>query len=134
VKGISREILYGAKDHKGLAPYLTVQGNDGRINLNTADPLLLQAMVPRMTEELAQAMAGFRGEEKNKQKLSSVNWYKEIPGWPAKVVFDEKTFTVKSGYFRIAAVCEIHSMKKEIVVDVHREQSNRIILLSRKAE
>lgn len=134
VKGINRDILYGTRDHKGLAPYLTVQGNDGRINLNTADPILLQAMEPRMTEESAQAMADFRGEEKNKQKLSSVNWYKEIPGWPAKVVFDEKTLTVKSGYFRIAAVCEINSLKKEIVVEVHREQNNRIIPLSRKAE
>ena len=90
VKGMNREFLYGTKDHKGLAPYLTGQGNDGKININTADPLLLQAMEPRMTEELAQAMAGFRGEEKNEHKLSSVNWYKEIPGWPAKVVFDEK--------------------------------------------
>jgi general secretion pathway protein K len=134
VKGISREILYGTKDHKGLASYLTVQGNDGRININTAAPLLLQAMDSRMTEESAQAMAGFRGEEKNEQRLASINWYKEIPGWPARMVFDEKTITVKSGYFRIVAVCEIHSLKKEIVVDVHREQNNRIIPLSRKAE
>jgi general secretion pathway protein K len=134
VKGMSREILYGTKDHKGLALYLTVQGNDGKINIDTADPLLLQAMAPRMTEELAQVMAGFRGEEKNEHKLSSVNWYKEIPGWPAKVVFDEKTITNKGGFFRIAAFCELHSMKKEIAVIVHREQNNRIVPLSRKVE
>jgi general secretion pathway protein K len=134
VKGISREILYGTKDHKGLAPYLTGQGNDGKININTVDPLLLQAMEPRMTEELAQAMAGFRGEEKNEHKLSSVNWYKEIPGWPVKMVFDEKTITTKSGFFRIAAFCELHSMKKEIAVVMHREQNNRIVPLSRKVE
>jgi general secretion pathway protein K len=134
VKGINREILYGSNDHKGLASYLTVQGNDGRININTADPLLLQAMEPRMTLELALAMTGFRGEEKNEQKLSSVNWYKEIPEWPAKVVLDEKTITVTSGFFRIISVGELHLMKKEIVVDVYREQNNRIIPLSRTVE
>jgi general secretion pathway protein K len=134
VKGISPEILYGTKNHKGLALYLTVQGNDGRININTADPLLLQAMELRMTEELAKEMADFRSEEKNERKLSSGIWYKEIPGWPEKVVFDEKIVTTKSSYFFITAVGDHNSMKKKTTVIVHREPDNRIIPLSRKVE
>lgn len=134
VKGITPEILYGTKDHRGLAPYLTVHGNDGKININTVNPLLLQAMEPQMTEELAKEMADFRAEEKNERKLSSVNWYKEIPAWPKKVVFDEKTATTKSSYFLITTVGEFNSMKKKSMVIVHRQQDNRIIPLSRKVE
>jgi general secretion pathway protein K len=134
VKGMSRDILYGTKGHKGLALYLTAQGNDGRININTADPLLLQAMEPRMTEELAQAMAVFRGEEKNEEKLSSVTWYKEIAGWPTKTVFDEKIITTRSVFFQITAAGELNSMNKVATVAVQRTQGNRIVLLSRKVE
>jgi general secretion pathway protein K len=134
VKGMTPEILYGTKDHKGLALYLTVQGNDGKININTADPVLLQAMEPRMTDELAKEMADFRGEEKNERRLSSVNWYKEIPGWPAKVVIDEKIISTKSSSFLITAVGELNSMQKKTTVVVHREQNNRIVPLSRKVE
>jgi general secretion pathway protein K len=134
VKGITSELLYGDSEHKGLAGFLTAQGNDGKININTADPVLLQAMASGVTEELAKTMVDFRDEENNERKLSSINWYKDVPGWPQKVVFDEKSITTKSSFFMISAIGEVSSIKKTHRAIVHRELNNLITLLSRKVE
>ncbi len=134
VKGMSREILYGTKEHKGLAPLLTVQGNDGKININTADPILLQALDSRMTEEAAKEMVEFRNDENNFPKLSTVTWYKELPGWPTNLIFDEKIITNKSSYFLITSIGEIGSLREKEEVWVSREQNKQITVLSRKVE
>ncbi len=134
VKGISRDLLYGTKKHKGLASYLTVQGDDGRININTADPLLLQAMDPRMTQELAQEMVTFRLEEQNELKLSSLTWYKEISLWPSNVTFDEKIVTTKSSYFKVTSVGESRSLTRIDEASIHRGKKDKVTLLNKRIE
>ncbi len=134
VKGMSREILYGTRDHGGLAPYITVHGNDGRININTADPVLLQAMDDNMSEELAHDMVEYRADEKNTPNLSSPTWYKNIPEWPSGLGFDQKTIATKSRYFVITSVGESGSLTEKEEVIVHRESDNKISFLSRKVD
>jgi general secretion pathway protein K len=134
VKGMTRKILYGTKDHKGLASYLTVHGDDGRININTADPVLLEEIDPRMTEELAKEMVAFRSREQNELKLSSHAWYKEISFWPSNLTFDDTLITTKSSYFIITSVGVSGALSRQDKAYVHREQNDRITLLSNKVE
>ncbi|MCI0343002.1 MAG: general secretion pathway protein GspK [Planctomycetales bacterium] len=47
------------KEARGLAPYLTLWSN-GRINANTADPIVLKALSPNMSDETVQAIVSRR--------------------------------------------------------------------------
>lgn len=134
VKGITREILYGTKEHPGLAQFLTVHGIDGRININTADPVLLQAMDPQMTTELADSMVEFRKKEENVDTLSKNNWYKGISSWPGDVSLPDKLITTKSQYFMITSIGERGSLKEQETTIVHRDQSGKVVLLEKKVE
>ena len=134
VKGMTRDILYGTGGHLGLASCMTVYGNDGTININTASPVLLQALSPQMTADLAKEMEDFRLDEKNEQKLSSPTWYKEITQWPDDITFSDKLVTARSRYFLIASTGESGTLTRSEEVYVYRGQDNGIALLSRKVE
>ncbi len=134
VRGMSKSILYGTKDHEGLASYISAQGDDGKININTADPLLLQAMAPRMTVESAIEMVDFRSDQENKEKISSPTWYKEITEWPSNLVLDQDEITTKSNFFVITSVGEIGSSVKKEEAYVKRGKQGIITLLSKKVE
>lgn len=134
VRGITRNLLFGTADHPGLAAYITVHGDDGRININTAAPALLQAMNPEMTEETAKEMVDFRSDEKNTLKLSQPTWYKDIPGWPTGLRLDPHIVTTKSSYFRITSVGLSRRLTEVEEVEVYREKNNKIDILNTKVE
>ncbi len=56
IEGLKSE---AKKEAKGLAPYLTLWSN-GRINANTADPIVLKALSPNMSDETVQAIVSRR--------------------------------------------------------------------------
>lgn len=59
VKGMTPEILYGAKGKKGIADFLTVNSKMTNININAAPKEVLSA-VPGITPELADAIIAIR--------------------------------------------------------------------------
>ncbi len=126
VKGITPEILYGTHEHAGLAQYLTVYGDDGKININTVDPVLLQAMALQMTEEVAKSIVDYREQEDNKEKLSSINWYRDVPFLPGDLTLSANIITVKSSYFMITALGEFNSLTQQRVAIVHRGSGNEV--------
>lgn len=52
VKGITPDILFGNKEHRGIVQYLTIYGTSSKININAAPKELLMAL-PGLTEETA---------------------------------------------------------------------------------
>jgi general secretion pathway protein K len=126
VKGMTPEILYGTQEHAGLAGYLTVYGDDGKININTVDPVLLQAMAPQMTEEVAKSIVDYREQEDNKEKLSSINWYRDVPFLPGDLTLSANIITVKSSYFMITAQGQFNSLTQQRVAIVHRGPDNEV--------
>ena len=134
VKGITPELLYGTHEHAGLAQYLTVYGDDGKININTVDPVLLQAMAPQMTEEAAKSIVEYREQEDNKEKLSSINWYRDVPFLPGDLTFPPNIITVKSSYFMITALGEFNSLQQQRVAIVHRGPNNEVAIVYRKVD
>ncbi|MDD3815617.1 MAG: type II secretion system minor pseudopilin GspK [Desulfocapsaceae bacterium] len=132
VKGFTPELLFGTDKHPGLAPLLTTQGNDGQININTADPLLLQALHEDMTKEMAEDMQTYRDDENNKDKLASITWVSEVlPSFTGKNAL--KNIGVKSNSFTIFSHTQLDSTKKDIVATVHRN-NQKTALLSWKVE
>ncbi|MBU3946517.1 MAG: type II secretion system minor pseudopilin GspK [Proteobacteria bacterium] len=132
VKGVTPELLFGTEKHSGLAPLLTTQGNSGQININTADPLLLQALNEDMTKEMAEDMQTYRDDENNKDKLASTTWVSEVlPSFTGKNTL--KNIIVKSNYFTISSHAQLDSTKKDIVAIVQRD-NQKTTLLSWKVE
>ena len=101
VKGMTTEILFGDKEHEGLINYITIAGEDGKINMNTAPLLVLQALSAEMTDELAQELIDFRADVRNREALASTNWYKQVSGLSGDITFDSNVLTVTGTYFQI---------------------------------
>ena len=132
VKGFTPELLFGTEKHPGLAALLTAQGNDGLININTADPLLLQALHEDMTKEMVEDMRAFRADKNNKDKLASIAWVAEVlPFFTGKNAL--KNISVKSRSFTILSHAQLNSTEKNIVATVQRE-NQKTSLLSWKVE
>ncbi|MCF8055897.1 MAG: general secretion pathway protein GspK [Desulfocapsa sp.] len=131
VKGFSRELLYGTEETPPLAPLLTALGNDGRININTAGPSLLQALAFDLDKGTVEAMISFREDENNKEQLVSNQWYKDVPSFPgdiAEIIKKQDLVTIAGRYFTIAATAEFNSQTKTIISTVERASKEIAIL------
>ena len=121
IRGIDKDILYGGEDTKGIIDYLTTFGDDGRININTADPLVLRALTAgKIDGEIAGAMEEYRDAEDHKAELATVDWYKNVPIFPGDVTIPVGLITTKSSYFSVKAVGLLDSMQRSIIGVIHR--------------
>ncbi|HMK61843.1 MAG TPA: general secretion pathway protein GspK [Dissulfurispiraceae bacterium] len=59
VRGMTREILYGSEKKAGLADFVTVYNDNGKINISSAPKEVLMA-IPGMVPELAENILEFR--------------------------------------------------------------------------
>ncbi len=134
VKGITPALLYGSADKKALMLYITVYGDDGKINLNTARPEVLQAMNPQVSGELAMALDEFRRVKENKELLADPGWYANVPSWPGDVAFNPAFLTTASTYFSIEAEGNFDTLKRRVVTVVRRAQQGKVFELIRKVE
>lgn len=135
VRGITRDLYFGTAEYKGLRGFVTVQGSDGKININSAPAEILLAINRDMTEELASQMIEFRSDEGNKDLLGELNWYEDSSGqWPGDVKFDPKKITTASNYFTITARAKYGEIERTLKAVVRRDSDEKISLLSRKVE
>jgi general secretion pathway protein K len=132
VRGITRDLYFGSSEYKGLRDYMTVHGNDGKININNAPVEILQAMDENMAEELVQEMVTFREDEGNKDLLKDKNWYIEYVSEDLK--FDADMVTTTSSYFDITAVAKYVEMQRTLNAVVKRDVDGTVSLISRKVE
>ena len=134
IKGWNKNILYGDKQHSGIIDYLTVAGEEGKININTAPSLILQALHPDMTEALATSLIEFRSDENNKDKLKNVNWYKQVGGFPANIKFHADLITVSSNAFRITVTAKINNLQRSGTGVILRRDTQEQVLLYWKVQ
>lgn len=88
-----------------VMPYLTVFG-DGKININTADELLLRALHPGMTTALAERLMEVR-KERPFQRLGDVV---KVPGMEKIGIELSDSITVKSSSFNVAIRARSHDL------------------------
>jgi general secretion pathway protein K len=106
VKGITSEIFNGTKEKPGLARYVTAD-SDGAININTAPKMVLRALSPDITIELADKMDEYRRKDGN--DLSSTTWFLSMAGVTIK-----PEIVVKSNYFKIISVGKMNNMEQSL--------------------
>jgi general secretion pathway protein K len=123
-----------AKKAAAVIQYLTAVGREGNINLNTAPAPVLQALHEQMTEELATKLIEFRQDEANKDKLEQPDWYKQIPGFPGDIVFDQEVVTVSSSWFKVTVNAEFKGLRRTGTGMIHRMDNQEQELVWWKAE
>ncbi len=129
VRGITRELFYGTKERPGLSRYLTVHG-DGKININTADPLVLKCLFPGIDDEAVESMVEYRLDKEN--DLKNPKWYKNVHGM-SHMNIDPGLVTTTSTYFEIRSQGLKGEMKKMVTAMVKRGEGT-VKILSWKIE
>lgn len=124
VKGITQELFYGTDDAVGVSNFLTVYG-DEKININTADPLVLGALSEDLDSVMIEEMVDYREDEKN--DLNNPDWYKSALG-TNETIIDPDLITTKSEYFEIRSKGLNGSRSKEIKAAVKRKGKSLTVL------
>ena len=132
VRGVTRELFYGNEGRTGLKEYLTVYGTDGKININTAAPLVLMALSDQIDAETADNLIAYRGNEDN--DLSDMNWYKSVPAFPGDVEIDAELITISSAYFELQAEAFLGAMTRKITGVIERRADKSSAIVSWKSE
>ena len=101
VKGITNELYYGTDEAPGIVNLVTPHGRDGKVNINTADPMVLGALSELMDPVMVDAMLIYRDDPDN--DLGNPEWYKYAPGFPGDVVIPPELLTTSSTFFEISA-------------------------------
>lgn len=134
VKGMTLKIVYGDKDHEGIINYISVAGEDGKVNLNTAPLPVLQALSPDMNPKLAQELIDYREDEQHQEALTSVDWYRKVRGFPSTINLGNDMLTVTGKYFNIRAIAAIHQYSRTGSGVLLRADSQEQTILSWKIE
>jgi general secretion pathway protein K len=134
IKGITPALLFGSGKRAGLADFLTVYTSDGKINVNTAPPLLIQSLEPLISEELVAKLDTYRKDKDNEDSLGRPDWYQNISGWPGDIVLNPVMVTTKSSYFEVIATGISDTLSRKMVADVERKSPDEINVLVRKIE
>jgi general secretion pathway protein K len=99
IKGMTRALFFGTEDRPGIADSLTVYG-DGKININTAGPLVLRALSEDIDTGMVEDMMAYRLDKKN--DLTDPVWYHKVSGMgdvtinPALIKTSSDTFEIES--------------------------------------
>ena len=125
VRGITKELFYGTNEKPGISNYLTTQGEEGLININTAEPLVLRALSEHMDQEMVEGMLAYREDEKN--DLSQHLWYKEVPDMSSEVSIED-LITTSSSHFEIKSEGLREAMSKRVEGFVERKEGTLTIL------
>jgi general secretion pathway protein K len=132
IKGFPSELSLGWEGMPSIQDLMTVHGAvqfedqytfDGKININTADVLVLGALLPDGYESYAQDMVDYRleaDEEGYINDLSSLTWYKDISGLE-DITIDADIITNASDLFRISATAVLDGTAQTTVAVVRRE-------------
>jgi type II secretory pathway component PulK len=103
-----------------------IPGRFGRININTADPAVLAALLPAHKTDLAREMSTYRTQKSGSvfvHDLSRPIWYKEASGLE-DVVIPASWITLSSDVFRIRSVATAGVHIRTVTAVVIREKDS----------
>ena len=132
IRGITPELYYGTEEIPGLGNLVTPHGRDGRININTAEPLVLNALSDQIEPDMVDGMLTYRDYEDS--DLTSPEWYTWAPGFPSDIEIPPTLITTKSSYFEIYTEVVMEKMRKKVRGMVARGPGSRTELIYWKIE
>ena len=133
VKGWGQKILYSGLKNKdntalNLIACLTNGEQPGMVNINTAPVPVLQALHDEMTEELAADLVAFREDEDNKELLKEATWYRNVPGFPGNITFDQSLTTTESNLFKITVIAADKGLRRTGEGVIQRKENQEQVL------
>jgi general secretion pathway protein K len=124
IKGMTKEILYGTEEKKGLIHFLTLY-SDGKININTASVEVLQSLSDKIDSVTAQAIVDYR--QKNPFQEIKYDDIKSLPGMTLEIFNDLKDqCDVKSSSFSLHAEGQVRDIKRVIYTVLKREEKKGV--------
>jgi general secretion pathway protein K len=124
VKGMTKEILYGTEETKGLIHFLTLY-SEGKVNINTASVEVLESLSDKIDSVAAQAIVDYR--QKNPFQEIKYDDIKSLPGMTLEIFNDLKDqCDVKSSSFSLRAEGQVREIKKVIYTVLKREEKKGI--------
>jgi general secretion pathway protein K len=132
VKGITSELYYGTEEFTGLSSLVTPWGRDGKVNINTADPLLLRALSDQIDVDMVDGMLNYR--EMEEADLSDPGWYKHAPGFPGDVTIPPELITTASSFFEISTEVVLDDMSRKVRGMIARGPGSRTEIVYWKIE
>ncbi len=112
VKGFSRELMYGDEEHPGIIDFLSVYGEDGKININTAPLEIIMTMTEGLSDDDVKLLLEFRLDEENRELLSNPQWYGQVSGFPDDIVLNDDLLTTTSSWFLVRIDGEMDGFKR----------------------
>lgn len=106
VKGMTPELFYGDEEYEGIGGYITVVGDDGKVNLNTAPGTVLAALNSELNEEMISDLKAYREEPDNSENLEAISWYRGVSGFPGDITLDETLLTTTAKAFAVTLTAE----------------------------
>ena len=117
IKGITPEII------QKISRLVTVypQGGESTVNINTADPLVLQALDPRITQSVAGDIVQARPFRNNKvDDLDRIGSFEPI-GKEIRALYD-----IKSDLFLARMTVRVNEVTRNVIVVLRRDQNKGI--------
>lgn len=137
VRGVPTGLLFGTEGFPGIADQITIFGSSpdnngkavymGSINLNTASPMVIAAVLPAEYQDRAEAISDYRQlliEADNGEAFENRNWYKDAPG-ASDIEIDPGLITVSSDLFRIEVTAALHETALITETIIQREKQKK---------
>jgi general secretion pathway protein K len=127
IRGVSDELYYGKGDEPGLKDLLTVY-SEGKININTAGQVMLQALVtqgvPQETAaDWAESVIAYRQEEIHWDFLGESDWYRNrMPGFN-DISLHTDLITTKSSHFSVQMSGKVGAGRKSVFAQLERQSA-----------
>lgn len=119
IRGITKELFYGTEEKLGISNFISPHG-DGKININTADRLVLSALSDEIKEdpEMVENMIKYRNDEDN--NLTQINWDDRVG--MRGVTINQDLLTTSSTHFEITSEGFKGAMSKRVTGMVERKE------------
>lgn len=113
IRGIDSELFSGTADKPGFGQFVTLHGT-GAISVNTAPKMVLRALAPGISVEIADKMDEHR--KRSGSDISSPAWYKKVSGMENITIKPELIEVAKSNFFKIQATGISGKMERHLSV------------------
>ena len=129
VRGMTESLYFGSEGNPGLRDLLTIY-SDGKININTAGPVVLKALVSKsVSEDTAQAwtesVVAYREDPMHWDFLGESDWYRNRMAGFNDISLPAELITTQSNHFSVKLTGKAGVGRKSIFACLKRAKSDK---------
>ena len=129
VRGMTESLYFGSEGKPGLRDLLTIYSN-GKININTAGPVVLRALVSKSVsadtaQTWAESVVAYREEPMHWDFLGEPDWYRNRMAGFNDISLPAELVTTQSNYFSVKLTGKAGVGRKSIFACLERAKSDK---------